>query len=102
VLRSEGRQVLPTRYCPMSRVGATVRERGDLQPRVESEFLHDVPYVTLHSMGGDVQPRRDLFVAQPFADETDDLSLPCGHSHGVDAHRPALPEGTFRDLREER
>ena len=75
---------------------------SDLQSRVKGELLHHVPDVTLDGMGGDVETRRDLLVAEPFADERDDFLLSRCHAHTFHGHRPAFGDGFSRDLREQR
>ena len=53
-------------------------------------------------MRRDVQPLGDFLVAQPLADEVDDLALAAGHAHVLEHSRFAFRAGFLGDLRKER
>src|SRR5688572_3701007 len=53
--------------------------RRDLEAAVQGQLLEDVVYVALHRVRRDVEPLRDLLVAEAFGDEIGDLLLALGH-----------------------
>ena len=54
------------RATPDSFVALTAGEGGDLEAGTEREFFQDVVDVAFDRVGGDVEPGRDLLVAQAF------------------------------------
>jgi hypothetical protein len=63
--------------------GKRVCMSGDLQPRVDTQFLHDVAHMALHGVGRDVKATGDPLVAQPFRDQADHFLLPTRHVRAV-------------------
>src|SRR6476661_2015719 len=78
------------------------RVGGDLESRVQGELLHDVAHVALDGMSRDVESLRNLLVAEPFANELDDLELPRRHSHILEHILGLAPSRLLRDVRDER
>src|SRR5207247_2221399 len=62
------------------RLGAAPSIGGDLQPRMEGEFLQDVVNVSLYRIGGEVQAQGNLLVAQPVRDQVEDSPLSFRHA----------------------
>src|SRR5437016_7947251 len=62
------------------RLGAATSIGGDLQPRMQGEFLQDVVNVSLYRIGGEVQAQGNLLVAQPVRDQVEDSPLSRGHA----------------------
>ena len=71
---------------------------GDLQPSVQHQFFHDIAHVALDRVGGDMEPRGNLFVAQSLGDQVEDLSFARRHAHGLGDVRSPLGDGVLHDL----
>src|SRR4051795_13461710 len=93
-------EIAPGR-CRLTRALAP-RVRGDLQPGMQRQLLHDVANVTLDGVCRDLEPLGDFLIAQPLADERDHLALASRHADLVEGLRPLASDGRFRNLRKER
>ena len=76
-------------------------ERRDFEPAAQCEFLEDVVDVALDRVDGDVQPCGDLLVAEPLAEEVDDLPLPGREPYPIQYPGPVHLGDVPDDLREE-
>src|ERR1043166_7720602 len=65
------------------RASTRVGERGHFQTAAEGQFLQNIVHVTLDRVNGDVEPERNLLVAQPLTQELDDLALPIGQADSL-------------------
>src|SRR5690348_7537909 len=84
------------RFARRDRLSARVGR--DLEPRVERELLHHVANVTLDGMGRDLEPLSNFLVAQPLADERDDLALAWRHPHILEGGFDFAAPGGVHDL----
>ena len=69
---------------------------GQLDPRGQPKLCVDVREVCLHGAGRDEQPRGDLFVAQAFANQPDDVEFGAGQRFPAGAGPLAFPAAALR------
>src|SRR5579864_5297295 len=76
--------------------GLAVRVGRDLEARMQRELLHHVADVALYSMRRDVEPLRDLLVAETFTDQLDHFALAPRHADVVECATGRRPVSRLR------
>src|SRR3989338_10626744 len=84
------------------RCSLVVNVAGYLEATSQSQFLEDVMDMTLHGINGQMEPLGNLFVAQPYPNQLNHLSLAPRHSHGVAGSELTYTFDPINNLRKER
>ena len=78
-----------------------VHELGDLQTRMERQFLHHVMYVAFNSVSCDVEVLSDFLIALAIGNQDDDFTFALRHADSMGWVPLLFPQGEINDVSKE-